>query len=253
MDSREVGRILDRASLLVEPVAQMESQVGFSVDEAYEIQAYNLAHRIKRGENFIGLKMGFTSKAKMEQMGVHDMIWGRLTDKMHVANGSKIFLDKFIHPRAEPELCFRVSQDIEGELDLNNVKNYIDGVAAAVEIIDSRYKDFKFSLADVIADNCSSAAFIVGEWHHVELDISHLKMDFYVDVDQVGNGTSNAILGNPWESVCACTRLAHKYGIKIKKGDMIMAGAASAAVHLKKGQYIELNVENLGRACFRTV
>jgi 2-oxo-3-hexenedioate decarboxylase len=190
--------------------------------------------------------MGFTSKAKMEQMGVHDMIWGRLTDEMQYQNGDDFPFQKFIHPRAEPEICFLIKKDIDSVISLENVKDYVEGVAAAIEIIDSRYQNFKFSLEDVIADNCSSAGLVIGKWHSPELSLDNLKIDLMVDGEIVQTGSSVAILGNPWESLVAAARLAAQYGETIKAGHVIMAGAATSAVYLKTGQKVSAKVESLG-------
>ncbi|MEL7341956.1 MAG: fumarylacetoacetate hydrolase family protein, partial [Bacteroidota bacterium] len=175
---------LDRAAQQAQPIPQISLEQPFSESEAYDIQALSLAQRYARGERLIGLKLGFTSKAKMEQMGVHDMIWGRLTDQMYLDGGGTLDMDRFIHPRVEPEICFRVAYDLPWPLRREDLFDYIDGVAPALEVIDSRYQNFKFSLEDVIADNCSSAAFVVGPWMSPHTPLANLPISLRVD-DQV--------------------------------------------------------------------
>lgn len=250
MNINELANILDQAALNASSIAQISKMHTFSEKEAYAIQTASLEKRYTRGEKFIGLKMGFTSRAKMEQMGVHDMIWGRLTDAMLIEKEGTMDFSRFIHPRAEPEICFLIKKDIDQVLTLENVKDYVEGVAAAIEIIDSRYQNFKFSLEDVIADNCSSSGLVLGDWLSPKTDISNLKMVLEVNHRPVQVGTSAAILDNPWESLIAATRLAHQYGQKISAGNYIMAGAATPAVYVESGQYVQVKVETLGNVGF---
>ena len=110
IDKNRFAATVDLAALNVEPIEQLSVKTSFTEADAYEIQAESMNLRYARGEKFVGLKLGFTSKAKMEQMGVHDMIWGRLTDEMLMVDGDQLDLSKFIHPRAEPEICFLVKK-----------------------------------------------------------------------------------------------------------------------------------------------
>lgn len=253
MNIRNLAQILDDAAKNAQSIPQISSKTPFSEADAYDIQKASLERRYARGEQPIGLKMGFTSKAKMEQMGVHDMIWGRLTDEMRYQHGDDLPFEKFIHPRAEPEICFLIKKDILGAVPLENIKDYVVAVAGAIEIIDSRYQNFKFSLEDVIADNCSSSGLVIGEWHSADISLDNLKIELIVDGEVVQTGSSAAILGNPWESLVAATRLAAQYGEVIKAGHVIMAGAATSAVYLKTGQKVSAKVENLGEVSLTVV
>ncbi len=246
MNLTKLAETIDAAALNAKPIKQLSKKNKFSEKEAYEIQALSIKNRYERGEKLIGLKMGFTSKAKMEQMGVHDLIWGRLTDAMLYNDGDKLPLNKFIHPRAEPELCFWIKKDITKKLTLKEAPDYVEAVAPAIEIIDSRYQKFKFSLEDVIADNCSSAAFVFGKWYRPSFDIKDLNISLHINKKLAHEGSSKAILGNPWKSFVDATRLAKKYKEPIKKGMYIMLGAATPAVYLEKGNKVTATVEGMG-------
>ena len=250
MNLNDLAKIVDEAALNAKPISQLSLENEFSEKEAYGIQADSIAKRYARGEKLVGVKLGFTSKAKMVQMGVHDMIWGRLTDGMLIEKNENVLLEKFIHPRAEPEICFLVKKEITQAVSMSEIKQYISGVAGAIEIIDSRYQNFKFSLEDVIADNCSSSGFVVGDWHDVDTPIGELKMDLIINDEVVQSGSSKAILGDPWESAVAATRLCAQYGQIIPAGSYIMAGAATSAVFLEKNQTVKVEVENLGSVQF---
>ena len=233
-------------------VPQFKENESFSLKEAYEIQHALINERIKEGEALIGIKMGFTSEAKMKQMGVSEMIIGQLTTSMQYQNGGVISQSNFIHPRAEPEVYFRLSKDITSPISLDDCLDYIDGVGAGIEIIDSRYENFKFSLEDVVADNCSSAAFVTGILHEPKADLKNLHMKMEVNSEQVEEGNSNDILGNPLKSLVAASELAMKYQIPLKKGMIVLAGAATPARFINENENIKASVESLDSAFFRT-
>lgn len=253
MNYNAIAQILDQAALEAEAVEQISKEHPMNLEESYAVQSISLARRYIRGEKWVGMKLGFTSRAKMEQMGVHDMIWGRLTDKMYHENGGDLHFDQFIHPRAEPEIAFRVARKIEEVVTLENAMDYVDGLAVAIEIIDSRYRNFKFSLEDVVADNCSSTAFTLGEWLPVETVIQDIPMSLSIDGTVVQAGNSNAILGNPWESFVAATRLARENGETLSPGSIILAGAATPAVYLEKGQRVAAEATGLGQVTLQVV
>lgn len=246
MTKTEIANTLDQAAKNTQAVPQMAAAYNITLEDAYKIQREAIKLREERGEKITGFKLGFTSKAKMEQMGVHDLIWGILTDEMHINPGEIINLNRWIHPRVEPEIAFRVSKDIDRELTLDELPEYLDGMAAALEIIDSRYENFKFSLEDVVADNCSSTGYVIGEWHPLTTDISNLKMDLIADGQVVESATSAAILDNPLQSVVELSRLASDAGLVVKKGHVILAGAATAAIFLESGKTYKAAVETLG-------
>lgn len=246
MDYEKIAEILDNAAANATTAEQVSLSNDFNLEEAYKIQRLSLEKRYKRGESKIGIKMGFTSKAKMEQMGVHDLIWGRLTDKMFYKAGSDLDHSLFIHPRAEPEIAFKLSKDITQEVSIDSVQDYVSHVAVAIEIIDSRYENFKFSLEDVVADNCSSAAFTVGEWMPVTTNIKDILMSLVRDDIIEKKGNSNAILGNPWQSLVDAIRLSLQNEEPLTEGSIVLAGAATPAIYVKSGETISAHAEGLG-------
>lgn len=246
MNLSDIAKKLDQAAATSTATAQISNTESFSEEEAYEIQRLSLEERYARGEKFVGLKLGFTSFAKMEQMGVHDMIWGRLTDDMLYKSGEELPLEKFIHPRAEPEIAFLLKKDLDREISLEEIPKYILACAPAIEIIDSRYENFKFSLEDVIADNCSSAGFVLGAWQPLPENLNDLEVSLLFDKEIMQSDSSNAILDNPLLSICNASRLAAKYNQPFKEGDVLLAGAATPAVFIEKGKKITAKVSSLG-------
>ncbi len=246
MNLNELATQVDKAAADAKAIAQLSTSNSFTEDEAYEIQRLSIEKRIERGEKFVGLKLGFTSFAKMEQMGVHDMIWGRLTSTMWLENGSEMEISKFIHPRAEPEIAFLLKKDLDREISLEEIPEYILACAPAIEIIDSRYENFKFSLEDVIADNCSSSAFVIGAWQPLPASLNNLEMTMSFDKEIKESDSSNAILDNPYLSVCNASRLAAKYNQPFLAGNILLAGAATPAAFVEKDKKITVKVKELG-------
>lgn len=248
-----LAKRVDQAARSAQPIQQLSADCAFDLTDAYAIQEASIRRREDRGESVIGVKLGFTSKAKMEQMGVHDMIWGRLTDAMHVADGAQLSMTNLIHPRAEPEICFRVCKPINRVISRAELPGFIDGVASAIEVIDSRYEHFKFSLEDVIADNCSSAAFVVGPWQDPATHIKRLDISLLINGQVVHAGSTDAILGDPWESVIAAARLASQYGFTIPEGGYLLAGAATPATYLQPDQTVQVKVAGMPGCSFSTI
>ncbi len=224
------------------------STPGLSVEDGYRIQRASIARRLGRGETLVGMKMGLTSRAKMEQVGVFEPIYGHLTDVMRCQNNGIIARSDHIHPRVEPEIAFVISRDIDRPIQANEAIGYIDGVTAALEIIDSRYRDFQFALADVVADNASSARFVLGETltRPHRLNLEQITMLMTINGAVMGQGVSSAILGNPLESLVALVSALAEQGEVVKAGQIVLAGATTAAVHLNPGDHVCLDAEGLG-------
>lgn len=245
IDTQKTGLFLDNAARTATAVAQFDAH-AFDIDAAYAIQQASIAARLQRGERLVGMKMGFTSRAKMVQMGVHDMICGRLTDAMLVEDGGMIDMADFVHPRVEPEIAFLLRRAISGPMTPMQAMDAVEAVAPALEIIDSRYRDFRFSLEDVVADNSSSSGFVVGDWNPPGRDLSNLGMIMSFDGRPVEIGSSAAILGNPARSLAAAARLSAERGIPLEAGSIVLAGGATAAAALSAGVAVTLEVQSLG-------
>jgi 2-oxo-3-hexenedioate decarboxylase len=235
-----------QASFSAKASPQISLRQKISLTDAYAIQKVSLGKRYERGERPTGFKLGFTSKAKMEQMGVHEIIWGRLTDRMDVKPSGVLRKGAFIHPRVEPEIAFLISDRIDRLITLEEAPDFLAGVAGALEVIDSRYENFKFSLEDVIADNCSSAAYVIGDWMAPDTPIEAQEITLQINGEVVQRGNSNAILGNPLASLVEIARILHENGEVIEAGAVILAGAATSAVYLKSGDKVEGLFEGLG-------
>ena len=249
VDIEAMAEAVDSAALHARSIGQLGA--ALSVEDAYRIQARSIERRVSRGERRVGIKMGLTSKAKMIQMGVSEVIWGRLTDAMRVDDGATIEMDRFVHPRCEPEIAFLIGKEIAGPVSMVEAQAAVAAIAPAIEIIDSRYEGFKFSWTDVVADNASSSGFVVGAWRSQPTDIANLGMVLRFDGRPVQIGSSAAILGQPFRALVEAFRLVSLAGERLMPGDIVLAGAATPAEALRPGLSVSLEVQNLGSVEFQ--
>ena len=247
--SSELARMLHSARLMCRPMSQPKAG-EINVDDAYGVQIEGTALRIAEGERPTGWKMGFTSRAKMAQMGVHEMIVGQLTDAMQIPDGGVLKHSSAIHPRVEPEVAFLLTCDLAELTHPGLLWRAVDAVAPALEVIDSRYADFRFALPDVIADNTSAFGYAIGAWKVVPRGIDNLGIALRFDGRDRQLGSSAAILGNPWRALEAAWRLARRHGLHTVPGSVLLAGAATAAEPLPVSGCVEAEVQGLGRVAF---
>jgi 2-oxo-3-hexenedioate decarboxylase len=250
-DIAEIAATLDRAADTATAVPQIAAEAGLDVDTAYAVQAALVQRRLDRGERLVGLKMGLTSKAKMAQVGVDEVIWGRLTDTMRIPDGGTVDVTGFIHPRVEPEVAFLLDRLPEPGEPVGDFTDAVRAVAPAIELIDSRYANFTFSLPDVIADNTSAGAFVIGPWSPVPDGLENLGVLLEVDGRVAQVGSTAAILGDPRRALDEGIRLAGRHGVRLREGWVFLAGAATAAVPLRAGVRVRAVVEKLGGASVR--
>jgi 2-oxo-3-hexenedioate decarboxylase len=245
----EYAGLLDRAAQHATTVAPF-GEGAFDVATAYEIQAASMELRRKRGDKLVGIKMGFTSRAKMRQMGVEELIFGRLTRHMQIADGGELNLDHFIHPRVEPELAFLLKAPLHGSVSAAAALSAVEAIAPALEIIDSRYQDFKFNLPMVIADNASASGFVIGSWSDPHRPMENLGIVMSINGRPCQFGSTAAILGHPVRSLCHAARLAGTEEIPLMPGTIVLAGAACAAEPLGRGCHVQAEFQNLGTVGF---
>jgi len=250
MNIQQLAEQLDSAAYHAQEMAQFDSEGKLSLEEAYAIQAASVQRRLARGERRTGVKMGFTSRAKMLQMGLKDVIWGRLTDAMQIEEGGMAQSHKFVHPRCEPELAFILKRPLEGNVTAPQALAAVEAIAPALEIIDSRYKNFRFSLPEVIADNASSSGFVIGPWGDPRQDFSNLGLTLNINGRVVNSGSTAALLGHPLRSLIAAARLASQAGEPLQAGWVVLAGGATAAEWIQPGDYVSVEMESLGCAGF---
>lgn len=223
---------------------------ALSLAEAYAIQDQLLELRQAEGEQPTGRKLGFTSEAKMAQMGVSEIIVGFLTDAMTVEDGGRLDLGPLIHPRVEPEVAFRLGADVPAGAGPEALAAAVDAVAPALEVIDSRYRDFRFDLAQVIADNTSASRYVIGAWTELDGDLADRPVVLTVDGTAVAEGSTSDILNGPLNTLPRLAGVAAEHGYDLPAGSIILAGAATAAVPLSPGSTVRATIGGLGEVGF---
>ena len=246
----DLAEIADQAARTASAIPQFTHHQQLTVADAYEIQARSVGRRLARGERRVGMKMGLTSKAKMAQVGVDEVIWGRLTDAMAVSEASQVSLARYVHPRVEPEIAYLIGAPLAGAVSAAQAMAAVAAVAPAAEIIDSRFKDFRFSLPDVIADNSSSSGFVIGSWSDPTTPVQNLGIILETNGRPVEIGSSAAILGDPVRSLVAAARMVADANEQLERGWIVLAGGATAAMPLHAGQSVRILVERLGAVTF---
>ena len=139
-----------------------DAHPDFDLATAYRAQRLFVAAKLEAGERFVGWKLGLTSRNKQQAMGVDAPLYGRVTSGMLATYGDPVRLDRFIHPRVESEIAFLLARDVEAPATVTSVLAATDVVFGAVDVLDSRYEGFRFTLEDVVADNASAGAFYLG-------------------------------------------------------------------------------------------
>ena len=226
-----------------------------SLVDAYAIQAAGIQLRLRDGEKIVGMKMGLTSEAKRKQMNLDSPVYGVLTNEMQCQNGGMFSLTGTIHPKIEPEIAFLMDKEIRQAMTREEVLGNCKGIAAAMEILDSRYVGFKyFSLPDVVADNSSSSHFVLGDWcqDFKHLDLKDLTMSFRVNGEEVHQAKSSAISGDPVLSLVQMSELLETYHQTLPAGSIVLAGAATAAIALAAGMEVSLEISLLDRVVLTT-
>lgn len=243
-----LAEIVDEAALQARPIPMLTAEFpDLSLEDAYRIQRASMKRRFSRGERLVGLKMGLTSRAKMQQMGVHDPIYGHLTHAMARKSGDTIWISEHCHPRVEPEIAFILKSPLSGQISSAEAQAAIGGVCAALEVIDSRFADFKFTLNDVVADNASSTRFIPGDFvAPADLDVSNLGMVMSVNGQPREIGSSAAILEHPLKSLVELVHMLARVGEGLQAGQIVLAGGATKAIELEPNTLVSLEVQHLG-------
>lgn len=236
----------EKTRMPVEPLTDRFSAV--TLEEAYNVQLVNVNRRINQGERIIGKKIGLTSEAMQRFLGVHEPDYGHIFNTMFLLK-NELSMSQVIQPKAEGEIAFLMKEDIMGPgvtpLDVMRATDY---VIPAIEIIDSRIKEWKIKIQDTVADNASSAFILVGSraLSLNEIDLLSTGMVFSKNGSIVATGASAAVMGNPVNAVTWLVNKLAEYNVSVKKGEIVLSGSITAAVDIKKGDVIDVTFDRLG-------
>lgn len=234
----------------------IEQDPSLSIDDAYAISLEFLALRRKDGERVVGKKIGVTSKAVQDMLGVHQPDFGFLTDWMHIKGDIDIDAKALIAPRAEAEIAFVLKEGLAGPgITAEQVIAATDYIAPCFEIVDSRIRDWKISIVDTVADNASCGVFILGEAKADPRD--HDLPSLYVTVTKNGaplsEGYGSAVQGDPAQAVAWLANTLGAYGVTLDAGDIILSGSLVPLEPAAKGDLFEMTLHGVGTCSARFV
>ena len=222
-------------------------------DAAYAVQEINTRFWVDQGRRVVGRKAGLTAKAVQVQLGVDQPDFGVLFEDMEIADGGTLDPARALQPKAEAEIAFVLAKDLpSAETTAEQVADAVASVHAAIEIVDSRIVDWKISFADTVADNGSSAFFVLA---HQGLPLSGLDlegaaMEMQINGEVKSTGIGAAALGNPLNAAAWLARTLAKRGEPLKAGDILLAGALGPMVALNPGDHVRAIVGGIGEASF---
>lgn len=229
---------------------------AITIDDAYHVSLRMVRRRIEDdGERIIGKKIGVTSRAVQEMLGVFQPDFGYLTDEMLYANGGPMPISKLlIQPRAEGEIAFKLSKDLKGPGVRNeDVIEATELVMPCFEVVDSRIRDWNVKIEDTVADNASCGLFVLGDEHVSPegLDFPSLRMRVYKNGQVLSEGLGSAALGSPVNCVSWLANTLSDFGIALNAGDVVLSGSLVPLEPVMAGDEMRLEVEGIGTASVR--
>ena len=224
---------------------------GLTLNDAYAIQQVLTARRVAAGEKIIGKKIGVTSQAVMNLLGVDQPDFGVLMDTMWHTDGSQIAASSLIQPKAEAEIAFRLKRDLTGPgVTASDVLAATDSVLACFEIVDSRIRDWKIKIQDTVADNASCGVFVLGEMRvdPQQVDLLACPMVMEKNGVVVATGSGVATMGSPLNAVAWLANAMGQRGVTLHAGEIVLSGALGAMVPVVAGDSLRMNIGGIG-AC----
>ena len=219
------------------------------VVDAYEIQLINIRQRIAEGALVVGHKVGLSSEAMQKMMGVDEPDYGHLLADMEVFEDVPVVAAKYLFPRVEVEVGFLLAEDLPGAgCTEDDVLAATAAFAPSIELIDTRIRDWKIALCDTIADNASSAGYVLGPARVSPKDVDITAIDAVLtrNGDVVAEGRSDAVLGNPVTAVALLARKVDSFGVRLRAGDIVLPGSCTRAIDARPGDEFVADFAGLG-------
>ncbi|KGQ20977.2 2-keto-4-pentenoate hydratase [Thermus filiformis] len=252
MDAEAFAQELERAWEERTPIEPLSERGLKGVEAAYRVQEAWNRLRLARGDRVVGHKIGLTSRAVQEQLGVDQPDFGHLWESRFFGVGERaeVPASLFLQPRVEGELAFLIGRRLQGpHVTPEEVLAATEAVAFAVEIVDSRIRDWRIRIEDTVADNASFGGFLVGPWERalLEEDLSTLGLVLYKNGEAVAQGAGAACLGHPARAVAWLANALAAFGVALEPGEVVMSGAWAPVQAARAGDQFTL-VATGGRA-----
>jgi len=242
----------------IDPLRDAAGELGVATDvtNAYAIQRVNRDRRIRRGDRVVGRKIGLTSKAVQQQLGVSSPDYGDIWSRGAFGDGEEINLDTLLQPKVEAEVALVLGKDLNLiDATVADVIRATEFALPALEIVDSRIADWRIGLFDTIADNASAGAFVVGG-DPVRLDRVSLRnaaMNLTKNSELASQGSGSACMGHPLNAAAWLAKALAAQGEPLIAGDIILTGALGPMVKAEKGDLFEASISGLGAVSVRFV
>jgi 2-oxo-3-hexenedioate decarboxylase len=250
IDAQGIADILITAERERKGIAQIsDDHPDVDVATAYRAQQAFVQSKLDAGETFVGYKLGLTSRNKQQAMGLDAPLYGRVTSGMISTYGDPVRFDRFIHPRVESEIAFLLARDIDAPATVTSVLAATEVVFGAVDVLDSRYESFKFTLSDVVADNASAGAFYLGPVARRPDELEDLRLIgcvVRVDGDVVMTAAGAAVMGHPAASVAWLANQLAAEGEGLLAGQLVFSGGVTAPVPVVAGGSVTFEFDGLG-------
>jgi 2-keto-4-pentenoate hydratase len=244
------AELLRTAELDARPIPPLrESFPDIDVVDAYEIQLRGIRRRLEAGATVYGHKVGLSSEAMQQMMGVDEPDYGHLLHDMVLFEESPVVASRYLLPRVEVEVGFVLGADLPGEgCTVEDVLRATEAVVPSIELIDSRIADWKIGLEDTIADNASSAGVVLGRERRKpdELDLTAIDAVLWKNGEQVATGRSDAVLGNPAVAVAWLARKVASFGVRLEAGHVVLPGSCTRAYDVVAGDHVTADFTGLG-------
>ncbi|OBK92560.1 2-keto-4-pentenoate hydratase [Mycobacterium sp. 1165178.9] len=246
----ELAADLAQAERSGEPIPPLTAAYpDIDVVDAYEIQLINIRQRVAEGARVLGHKVGLSSKAMQQMMGVDEPDYGHLLDEMELFEDVPVKTNRYLYPRVEVEVGFVLSADLPGAgCTEDDVLAATEALVPAIELIDTRITDWKIGLCDTIADNASSAGYVLGEARvsPAGLDVKTIDAVLTCNGEVIAEGRSDAVLGNPVTAVAWLARKVESFGVRLRKGDVVLPGSCTKAIDVHPGDEFVADFAGLG-------
>ena len=237
----------ERTRVPMDPLTTAYPEID--VVDAYEIQLINIRQRVAEGATVVGHKVGLSSKAMQTMMGVDEPDYGHLLADMEVFEDVPVIAGRYLYPRVEVEVGFILADDLPGAgCTEDDVLAATAAFVPSIELIDTRIKDWKIKLCDTIADNASSAGFILGPERvsPKDIDITAIDAVLTCNGEVVAQGRSDAVLGNPVTAVAWLARKVDGFGVRLRAGDIVLPGSCTRAIDARPGESFVADFTGLG-------
>ncbi|OBK47305.1 2-keto-4-pentenoate hydratase [Mycobacterium sp. 1081908.1] len=246
----ELAADLAQAERSREPITPLTAAYpDIDVVDAYEIQLINIRQRVAEGARVLGHKVGLSSLAMQQMMGVDEPDYGHLLDEMQVFEDIPVKAGRYLYPRVEVEVGFILSDDLPGAgCTEDDVLAATEALVPSIELIDTRITDWKIALCDTIADNASSAGFVLGAARVSPADVDVKAIDAVLtrNGEVIAEGRSDAVLGNPVTAVAWLSRKVESFGVRLRKGDIVLPGSCTRAIDARAGDEFVADFTGLG-------